>query len=152
MAKKSSVEEEIPEGAHVEDVEFSSHLQASFNRYGIAANKRMIPQIADGLKVSQRRALWAMYWLLGTDLNKRMKSSRVVGEIMGKYHPHGDMAIYDTMANLSLAVEDSNYHIHTPYIKGHGGWGSQDRKPSAPRYTEPRSTTTRSTCSESSRA
>lgn len=136
MAKKSSVEEEIPEGAHVEDVEFSSHLQASFNRYGIAANKRMIPQIADGLKVSQRRALWAMYWLLGTDLNKRMKSSRVVGEIMGKYHPHGDMAIYDTMANLSLAVEDSNFHIHTPYIKGHGGWGSQDRKPSAPRYTE----------------
>lgn len=135
MAKKSEVEE-IPEGAVVENVEFSSHLQSSFNRYGKADNQRMIPQIADGLKVSQRRAIWAMFDLLGADVNKRMKSSRIVGEIMGKYHPHGDSAIYDTMVNLSRAAEGTDFHIHTPYVRGHGGWGSFDRGASAPRYTE----------------
>lgn len=96
---------------------------------------RAIPGI-DGLKPVQRRLLYSMFNLgLGKAEAQRIKSVKVVGEVMSKYHPHGDTSIYEALVNMSTGYEGFNI----PYVNGKGSFGkvySRDLKCSAPRYTE----------------
>lgn len=95
---------------------------------------RAIPDARDGLKPVHRRILFAMYES-GSDWNKPFrKSARIVGEVMGKYHPHGDTAIYDSLVRMA-----QNFSLRLPLIDGQGNFGSMDGdSPAAMRYTESR--------------
>lgn len=95
---------------------------------------RAIPDVRDGLKPVQRRILYGMYKLgLGSDKPHR-KSARIVGEVMGKFHPHGDQAIYDALVNMA-----QGFAFRYPLIDGQGNFGSIDGdEPAAMRYTEAR--------------
>lgn len=97
---------------------------------------RALPDIRDGLKPVQRRILYSMYKMGLTYLAKYTKSAKVVGECMGKYHPHGDMAIYDALVRMA-----QNFTLRYPLVDGHGNFGSIDGDaPAAMRYTEVRMT------------
>src|SRR5204863_8595340 len=93
---------------------------------------RALPDVRDGLKPVHRRVLWAMNEL-GNNYNKAYKkSARVVGDVIGKYHPHGDTAVYDTIVRM---VQD--FSLRYPLIDGQGNFGSVDGDaPAAYRYTE----------------
>ena len=93
---------------------------------------RALPDVRDGLKPVHRRVLWAMHEL-GNDWNKAYKkSARVVGDVIGKYHPHGDTAVYDTIVRLA-----QDFSMRYPLIDGQGNFGSVDGDaPAAMRYTE----------------
>ena len=92
---------------------------------------RAIPDARDGLKPVQRRILHGMNELGMSSGGQYKKAARVVGEILGKYHPHGDIAIYDTIARM---VQD--FSLRAPLIDGQGNWGSSEDEPAAMRYTE----------------
>ena len=96
---------------------------------------RALPDIRDGLKPVQRRILYAMFANLRLYPDKRFrKSATVVGEVMGKYHPHGDTAIYDAMVRMAQP-----FSLRAPLVDGHGNFGSLDGdNPAAMRYTEAR--------------
>lgn len=95
---------------------------------------RALPDARDGLKPVQRRVLYAMYGLGLKHNTSYKKSARIVGETMGKYHPHGDSAIYDTMVRLA-----QNWNLRHCLVDGQGNFGSIDGdSPAAPRYTEAR--------------
>jgi DNA gyrase subunit A len=96
---------------------------------------RALPDIRDGLKPVQRRILYAMYTNLHLYPDSRFKkSATVVGEVMGKYHPHGDSAIYDAMVRMAQV-----FSLRAPLVEGHGNFGSLDGdSPAAMRYTEAR--------------
>ena len=93
---------------------------------------RAIPDVRDGLKPVHRRILYAMKQL-GLDYNKAFKkSARIVGETLGKFHPHGDMAVYDSLVRMA-----QNFSLRYPLVNGQGNWGSQDGDNAASmRYTE----------------
>src|SRR5262249_48302979 len=93
---------------------------------------RALPDVRDGMKPVHRRVLWAMHEL-GNDWNKAYKkSARVVGDVIGKYHPHGDTAVYDTIVRLA-----QDFSMRYPLIDGQGNFGSVDGDaPAAMRYTE----------------
>jgi len=95
---------------------------------------RALPDIRDGLKPVHRRVLWAMNEL-GNNYNKAYKkSARVVGDVIGKYHPHGDTAVYDTIVRMA-----QDFSMRYPLIDGQGNFGSVDGDaPAAMRYTEVR--------------
>src|SRR3954464_13134056 len=95
---------------------------------------RALPDVRDGLKPVHRRVLWAMHEL-GNQYNKPYKkSARVVGDVIGKYHPHGDTAVYDTIVRLA-----QDFSMRYPLIDGQGNFGSVDGDaPAAMRYTEVR--------------
>ncbi|MCD6375390.1 MAG: DNA gyrase subunit A, partial [Caldisericaceae bacterium] len=95
---------------------------------------RALPDVRDGLKPVHRRVLYGMHEM-GVQHNKPFKkSARIVGEVMGKYHPHGDMAVYDTIVRM---VQD--FSLRYPLIDGQGNFGSVDGdSPAAMRYTEVR--------------
>ncbi len=93
---------------------------------------RAIPDVRDGLKPVQRRILYSMYELGLTHNAQTKKSARIVGEVMGKYHPHGDMAVYDALVRMAQP-----FAMRYPLIIGQGNFGSIDRDPpAAMRYTE----------------
>src|SRR3954468_7396934 len=118
----------------IEDVDVATEMQGSFLEYAYSViYSRALPDARDGLKPVQRRILFGM-----TDMGLRpdrghVKSSRVVGEVMGKFHPHGDASIYDAMVRLA-----QDFVLRVPLIDGHGNFGSLDDGPAAPRYTEAR--------------
>src|SRR3989344_5457000 len=93
---------------------------------------RAIPDVRDGLKPVHRRVLYAMK-SLGLDYNKAFKkSARIVGEILGKYHPHGDLAVYDALVRMA-----QTFSLRYPLVKGQGNFGSVDGdSQAAMRYTE----------------
>ena len=95
---------------------------------------RALPDVRDGLKPVHRRVLWAM-WSSGlTNQAKFRKSANVVGETMGKYHPHGDSSIYDTLVRMA-----QDFSLRYPLVQGQGNFGSIDGdSPAAMRYTEAR--------------
>src|SRR5437016_8251450 len=95
---------------------------------------RALPDVRDGLKPVHRRVLWAMHEL-GNVYNKAYKkSARVVGDVIGKYHPHGDIPVYDTIVRLT-----QDFSMRYPLIDGQGNFGSVDGDaPAAMRYTEVR--------------
>ena len=93
---------------------------------------RALPDVRDGLKPVHRRVLYAMYDL-GNDWNRAYKkSARVVGDVIGKYHPHGDVAVYDTIVRMA-----QDFSLRYPLVDGQGNFGSVDGDPAAAmRYTE----------------
>src|ERR1700674_4331571 len=93
---------------------------------------RALPDVRDGLKPVHRRVLWAMNEL-GNNYNKAYKkSARVVGDVIGKYHPHGDTAAYDTIVRMA-----QDFSLRYPMVDGQGNFGSVDGdSPAAMRYTE----------------
>src|SRR5471030_976738 len=97
---------------------------------------RALPDVRDGLKPVHRRVLYAMYDLGNTHDKPYKKSARVVGDVIGKYHPHGDIAVYDTMVRMA-----QDFSLRYPLVDGQGNFGSIDGdSPAAQRYTEVRMT------------
>src|SRR5947209_831983 len=95
---------------------------------------RALPDVRDGFKPVHRRVLWAMHELGNTSGKPYKKSARVVGDVIGKYHPHGDTAVYDTIVRLA-----QSFSMRYPIIDGQGNFGSVDGdEPAAMRYTEVR--------------
>src|SRR5690242_1977479 len=93
---------------------------------------RALPDVRDGLKPVHRRALYAMYDLGNVHNKPYKKSARVVGDVIGKYHPHGDVAVYDTIVRMA-----QDFSLRYPLIDGQGNFGSIDGdSPAAMRYTE----------------
>ena len=117
------------------DVEVDEELKKSFIAYAMAVNvSRAIPDVRDGLKPVHRRILYSMHELgLYSDKAFR-KCARIVGDCLGKYHPHGDSSVYDALVRLA-----QDFSINFPLIEGHGNFGSVDGDPAAAmRYTEAR--------------
>jgi DNA gyrase subunit A len=123
-----------PQGERIEDVDVSVEMQGSFLEYAYSViYSRALPDARDGLKPVQRRILYQMTEMGLRPDRGHVKSSRVVGEVMGKLHPHGDASIYDAMVRLT-----QDFMLRVPLVDGHGNFGSLDDGPAAPRYTEVR--------------
>ena len=119
----------------IENREITKELQESYLDYAMSVIvSRALPDVRDGLKPVHRRILWGM-WESGVTAGTKMrKSANIVGEVMGKYHPHGDVAIYDTMVRLA-----QDFSLRYPLIQGQGNFGSIDGdNAAAMRYTESR--------------
>jgi DNA gyrase subunit A len=116
-------------------VNIEEQMKTSYIDYSMSVIVgRALPDVRDGLKPVHRRVLYGMYELGNTSSKPYKKSARIVGEVMGKYHPHGDTAIYDTMVRLA-----QEWNMREPLIDGQGNFGSQDGDPpAAMRYTEVR--------------
>ncbi|MPZ50527.1 MAG: DNA gyrase subunit A [Dehalococcoidia bacterium] len=116
-------------------VRIEEEMRSSFVDYAMSVNiSRAIPDVRDGLKPVQRRILYAMSELNLTAGNPYKKSANVVGEVMGKYHPHGDIPIYDAVVRLA-----QDWALRYPLVDGQGNFGSVDNDPpAASRYTEAR--------------
>lgn len=132
--KKKSLEE-IFKDSKVVKVEVNDELKKSFISYAMAVNvSRAIPDVRDGLKPVHRRILFSMGELNLFNDKPYRKSARIVGEVMGKYHPHGDSSVYDALVRLA-----QDFSIGNPLVDGHGNFGSVDGdSPAAMRYTEAR--------------
>ncbi|MEZ3161023.1 DNA topoisomerase IV subunit A [Microbacterium sp. BWT-B31] len=131
----ASRSESIPaEHGRIEDVDVTSEMQGSFLEYAYSViYSRALPDARDGLKPVQRRILYQMADMGLRPDRGHVKSARVVGEVMGKLHPHGDAAIYDALVRLAQP-----FSLRVPLVDGHGNFGSLDDGPAAPRYTEAR--------------
>ncbi len=117
------------------EIEVDEELKKSFIAYAMAVNvSRAIPDVRDGLKPVHRRILYSMHELgLYSDKAFR-KCARIVGDCLGKYHPHGDSSVYDALVRLA-----QDFSINFPLVEGHGNFGSVDGDPAAAmRYTEAR--------------
>lgn len=116
-------------------IEITTEMQQSYLDYAMSVIvSRALPDARDGLKPVQRRILYAMYDMGIRPESSFKKSARIVGEVLGKYHPHGDSAVYDAMARLA-----QDFTIRYPLVEGQGNFGSIDGDPpAAMRYTEAR--------------
>ncbi|MDO8556716.1 MAG: DNA gyrase subunit A, partial [Nanoarchaeota archaeon] len=92
---------------------------------------RALPDVYDGLKPVHRRILYTMHEMGLLSNKPTMKCARIVGEAMGKYHPHGNLAVYDSLVRMA-----QDFSLRYPLIKGQGNFGSTDFGPAADRYTE----------------
>ncbi|MBM6615831.1 DNA gyrase subunit A [Desemzia sp. RIT804] len=119
----------------IEDINLSKEMRTSFLDYAMSVIvARALPDVRDGLKPVHRRILYGMSELGVTPDKAHKKSARIVGDVMGKYHPHGDSAIYESMVRMS---QDFSYRY--PLVDGHGNFGSVDGDGAAAmRYTEAR--------------
>jgi DNA gyrase subunit A len=116
-------------------VDIEAEMRRSYIDYAMSVIvSRALPDVRDGLKPVHRRILYAMHDLNNTPSQPYKKSARVVGEVLGRYHPHGDLSVYDAMVRMA---QDFSYRY--PLVDGHGNFGSQDGDPpAAMRYTEVR--------------
>jgi DNA gyrase subunit A len=124
--------------SNVTQVEITNEVKTSFLTYAMSTIvERALPDVRDGLKPVQRRILYAMYQDLGLLSNKKhSKSAGVVGEVIKKYHPHGDSPIYEAMVRMA-----QHWNLRYPLVDGQGNFGSIDGDPAAAyRYTEARMT------------
>lgn len=119
------------------DMEVDDELKRSFIAYAMAVNKsRAIPDVRDGLKPVHRRILYSMHEMGLYNDKAFRKCARIVGDCMGKFHPHGDASVYDALVRLA-----QDFTINFPLVDGHGNFGSVDGDPAAAmRYTEARLT------------
>ncbi|MCM0158213.1 DNA gyrase subunit A [Candidatus Nardonella dryophthoridicola] len=110
-----------------------NEIKSSYLNYAISVIvDRALPDIRDGLKPVHRRILYSMYLLNNLHNKKYKKSARIVGDVIGKYHPHGDIAVYDSIVRMA-----QNFSLRYPLIKGQGNFGSIDGDSAAAmRYTE----------------
>jgi DNA gyrase subunit A len=124
---------EIPKDEKVEEALIEDEMKSSYIDYAMSVIiSRAIPSAEDGLKPVQRRILYAMEDLGLEPEKATKKSARIVGDCMGKYHPHGDLAIYDAMVRMA-----QNFSLRYPLVHGQGNFGSIDGdSPAAMRYTE----------------
>src|SRR5580698_8336582 len=105
--------------AHSEKREITKELSESYLDYAMSVIvARALPDVRDGLKPVHRRVLWAMWDSGLTSSAKTRKSSTVVGDTMGRYHPHGDTAIYDTLVRMA-----QDFSLRYPLVKGQGNFG-----------------------------
>ncbi len=127
--------EEIFQDTKIEKVDTVDNLKRSFISYAMAVNvSRAIPDVRDGLKPVHRRILYAMGEMNNFYDKPTKKCARIVGDVMGKYHPHGDSSVYDAMVRLA-----QDFSIRYPLVDGQGNFGSVDGDPpAAMRYTEAR--------------
>lgn len=117
-------------GARVFDNPLVTEVSDSYLEYAFSViHSRALPDARDGLKPVHRRILWSMYEQGYRPDRAHVKSARIVGDAMGKYHPHGDTAIYDAMVRLA-----QDFSLNVPLIDGHGNFGSPDDGPAASRY------------------
>src|SRR5690606_22658286 len=117
------------------DVNIEKEMKESYIDYAMSVIVgRALPDVRDGLKPVHRRILYSMYELGMTPDKGYRKSARIVGDVLGKYHPHGDTAVYDSMVRMA-----QDFSIRYPLVDGHGNFGSIDGDSAAAmRYTEAR--------------
>ena len=130
-----SENDEIIHHGKIVEADVSEQMRRSYIDYAMSVIvERALPDVRDGLKPVHRRILYGMSELGNTPDKPHKKSARIVGEVMGKYHPHGDSAIYDAMVRMA---QDFSYRLML--VEGHGNFGSVDGDPpAAMRYTEAR--------------
>ncbi len=141
MAKREAPQEltasfaETLEKTKLINIEVNNEVKKSFIAYAMAVNvSRAIPDVRDGLKPVHRRILYAMHDMGLTSDKAFKKCAKIVGEVLGKYHPHGDSSVYDALVRLA-----QDFSINFPLVDGHGNFGSVDGDPAAAyRYTEAR--------------
>lgn len=133
MAKKL----DIPVDNNIINIPIEEAMPDNYLPYAVeVAKDRALPDVRDGLKPVHRRILYGAYMLKAFPDKPYYKSARIVGDILGKFHPHGDSSVYDAMVILA-----QNFSTRMPLIDGHGNWGSQDGDSAAAmRYTEARLT------------
>lgn len=124
----------MPDRERITEVDVSEEMRGSYLEYAYSViYARALPDARDGLKPVQRRILYQMGQMGLSPDHGHVKSQRVVGEVMGKLHPHGDAAIYDALVRMA-----QDFTMRVPLVDGHGNFGSLDDGPAAPRYTEAR--------------
>ena len=134
MLKSASTQAPPPTDGEIVDLDLSTEMRTSFLEYAYSViYARALPDARDGLKPVQRRILFQMDRMGLRPDRPHVKSSRVVGDVMGRLHPHGDTAIYEALVRLAQP-----FTMRLPLIDGHGNFGSLDDGPAAPRYTEAR--------------
>ncbi len=135
MADQEIIESSDSGAAGVKKAELGHEMRSSFLEYSMSVIvARALPDVRDGLKPVHRRILYAMYDSGITPNRPHSKSARTVGDVIGKYHPHGDSAVYDTMVRLA-----QDFSMRVPLVDGHGNFGSIDGDSAAAmRYTEAR--------------
>ncbi len=117
---------------HILDIDVGDEMRSSFLEYAYSViYSRALPDARDGLKPVQRRILYTMADMGLRPDRGHVKSARVVGEVMGRLHPHGDGAIYDALVRM-----EQPWSLRVPFVDGHGNFGSPDDPPAAMRYTE----------------
>ena len=127
--------EETADNNRIIQINIEEQMKMAYIDYSMSVIVgRALPDVRDGLKPVHRRVLYAMRELGNSSNRPYKKSARIVGEVMGKYHPHGDKAIYDTMVRLA-----QEWSMRYTLVDGQGNYGSQDGDgPAAMRYTEAR--------------
>ncbi|PSQ32294.1 DNA gyrase subunit A [Halobacteriales archaeon QS_9_67_15] len=127
--------DDVTPAAEVDRVRVESEMEQSYIDYAMSVIAgRALPDVRDGLKPVHRRILYAMHEMGVTSNTAHRKSSSIVGETMGDYHPHGDSAIYDTLVRMA-----QDFSMRYPLVDGQGNFGSMDGDPAAAmRYTEAR--------------
>ena len=116
------------------DIDVTEEMSNAFLEYSLSViHSRALPDARDGLKPVQRRILYSMSEMGLRPDRGHVKSSRIVGDVMGKYHPHGDSAIYQALVRMA-----QDFTMRLPLVDGHGNFGSLDDGPAASRYTEAR--------------
>ncbi len=134
MARRTTRATERPADGRIVDVDVSDEMRGSFLEYAYSViYARALPDARDGLKPVQRRILFQMAQMGLRPDRGHVKSARVVGEVMGRLHPHGDSAIYDALVRMAQP-----FSLRLPMVDGHGNFGSLDDGPAAMRYTEAR--------------
>ncbi|MBU5483128.1 DNA topoisomerase IV subunit A [Clostridium sp. MSJ-11] len=133
MSKKNN----IPEDKNIINIPIEEAMPDNYLPYAVeVAKDRALPDVRDGLKPVHRRIIYGAYKLSAFPDKPYYKSARIVGDILGKYHPHGDSSVYDAMVILA-----QDFSTRMPLIDGHGNWGSVDGDSAAAmRYTEARLT------------
>ena len=117
---------------NVETIELQSEMEASFLVYSLSViTQRALPDVRDGLKPVHRRILWTMFQEGFRPDRPHVKCARVTGQVMAKYHPHGDSAIYDALVRMAQP-----FSLRHPLVDFHGNYGSPDFEAAAARYTE----------------
>jgi DNA gyrase subunit A len=116
----------------IEPIEIQEEMERSFLDYAMSVIvSRALPDARDGLKPVHRRILYGMHDMGARSDRTRLKSARVTGDVMGKYHPHGEGSIYDALVRMAQP-----FSLRHPLVDGHGNFGSADDGPAAQRYTE----------------
>ncbi len=125
----------MAEGGKIVQINIEDQMKTAYIDYSMSVIvSRALPDIRDGLKPVHRRVLYGMYDLGSTSTRPYKKSARIVGEVLGKYHPHGDTSVYDAMVRMA-----QTWSLRYPLIDGQGNFGSIDGdSPAAMRYTEAR--------------
>ncbi len=139
MAKKENVSalgadfKEVLAKTNIVNIEVENEMKKSFIAYAMAVNvSRAIPEVRDGLKPVHRRILYSMHDIGLTSDKAFKKCATIVGDVLGKFHPHGDSSVYDALVRLA-----QDFSINCPLVDGHGNFGSVDGDPPAAyRYTE----------------
>jgi len=125
-----------PDYDNIEPIEIQTEMEQSFLEYAMSVIvSRALPDARDGLKPVHRRILWSMFDAGHRPDRSHVKCATVVGDVIGKYHPHGDQAIYDSLVRMG-----QSFSLRNPLIDPHGNFGSPDDPPAAYRYTECRLT------------